>query len=234
MDSVPVPRPSLVDTVADRLRADLDAGKYRPGDRLPTERNLAAQFGVARHTVKQALSRLEQLGFIETKHGFGSRVRSESEGAGAGILRWLVGLGDPKWIDDLFAARRLIGPIVARQAATNASDLLRESLQTLIKRLRWTQDAETAHKLENEIHRTLAEATNNRVLHVLAQAMIRGYAPVRPLLHRVFANPNSIADDLERVVDAVVAGDAQRAERAAQNYFDVTGPKLRAALKKRK
>lgn len=234
MNDPPLPRPSLVTALEERLRSDLEAERYRPGDLLPPERDLATQYGVARATVKQALARLEQLGLIETRHGVGSRVRSPDEGAGSSVLRWLVGLGEPRWIDDLFEARRLFGPVVARQAAAHASAQHRERLQTLLGELEAAESAEQVHAFENEIHRVLAQAANNRVLRLLVDGMIKGYAPVRSLLHRVFADAGAIAEGLGPIVRAVSAGKQLEAERAAQRYFDWTGPRLRAALKKRK
>lgn len=229
-----LPRPSLVTALEERLRADLEQGTYAPGDLLPPERDLAAHYGVARATVKQALVRLEQLGWIETKHGVGSRVRSPDEGTGASVLRWLVGLGDPKWVDDLFEARQLFGPVVARQAAVHSSPELRARLAKLFDQLEMAQGAEAVHDAENEIHRALAKGTGNRVLRVLVEGMIKGYAPVRTLMHRVFADRVAIAIALKPVIVAVSAGKPLEAERAAQRYFELTGPRLRAALKRKK
>jgi DNA-binding FadR family transcriptional regulator len=179
MNDAPLPRPTLVTALEERLRADLEGGRYRPGDLLPPERDLAAQHGVARATVKQALARMEQLGLIETRHGVGSRVRSPDEGAGSSMLRWLVGLGDPRWIDDLFEARRLFGPLVARQAAAHANADDRERLESLLAELERAEGAERVHAIENEIHRVLARASNNRILRLLVDGMIKGYAPAR-------------------------------------------------------
>lgn len=230
----PLPRQTLVTALEERLRSEIEEGTYAPGELLPPERDLAARYGIARATVKQALVRLEQLGLIETRQGVGSRVRRADEGAGASLLRWMLGLGDPKWIDDLFEARRLFGPVIARRAAANTNPRLRAQLADILDRLRASRSSEQAHAIENELHRALAASTDNRVLRLMVDAMIRGYAPVRALLHRVFAQPEAIAERLEPVVRAVCAGRELEAERAAQAYFEWTGTRLRAALKSRR
>lgn len=60
--------------IADRLRADIDAGIYAAGDKLPTEAELAARFRVNRHTVRQALASLERDGLIQVTQGRGRFV----------------------------------------------------------------------------------------------------------------------------------------------------------------
>lgn len=60
--------------IRDRLGADIAAGRYRPGDRLPTEAALAARFGVNRHTVRRALADLAAADTIFTRRGAGAFV----------------------------------------------------------------------------------------------------------------------------------------------------------------
>lgn len=71
----PVERNPLYKQVLDRIRALVDAGSITPGDRLPPERDLAAQLGISRTSLRQALSALEALGVLEIRHGAGVYVR---------------------------------------------------------------------------------------------------------------------------------------------------------------
>lgn len=64
----------LWSSIADTLRAEIAAGQYRPGDRLPTEAALARRFGVNRHTVRHAMSGLVEDGTITTRRGAGAFV----------------------------------------------------------------------------------------------------------------------------------------------------------------
>ena len=56
----------------DQLREQILSGGWKPGDKLPSENELAAQFGVSRVTVRNALQRLSGLGLLETRFGEGS------------------------------------------------------------------------------------------------------------------------------------------------------------------
>ncbi|TVQ53644.1 MAG: phosphonate metabolism transcriptional regulator PhnF [Rhodobacteraceae bacterium] len=59
------------------LEADLAAGRYRPGDRLPSEAALSARFGVNRHTVRRALAALAEAGFVHPRRGAGVFVTAK-------------------------------------------------------------------------------------------------------------------------------------------------------------
>jgi GntR family transcriptional repressor for pyruvate dehydrogenase complex len=60
--------------IADSIAAEIESGRYKPGDRLPTERELALQYGVSRPSLREAMIALEILGLIEAKHGLGITV----------------------------------------------------------------------------------------------------------------------------------------------------------------
>jgi DNA-binding GntR family transcriptional regulator len=64
--------------VASDIEADIDAGKLAPDTRLPSEGELAEQYGVARITVRRAIEQLRDRGKVVTVHGRGSYVVPES------------------------------------------------------------------------------------------------------------------------------------------------------------
>lgn len=63
-------------SIADTLAAEIAAGHYRPGDRLPSEADLSARFGVNRHTVRHAIAALVDAGTLRTRRGAGVFVTS--------------------------------------------------------------------------------------------------------------------------------------------------------------
>ena len=70
------PSARLSDRVADALAAEIQAERLAPGDRLPTESALSAQFSVSRTVVREAVSRLKSLGMVEPRQGSGVYVRA--------------------------------------------------------------------------------------------------------------------------------------------------------------
>ena len=88
-----IPRDTIVDTLAGRLRDDVLSGRYPPGAYLPPERDLASGYGVTRTSLKHAIVRLVQAGLLETKHGVGTRVRDYERLGGPELLPMLVSRG---------------------------------------------------------------------------------------------------------------------------------------------
>lgn len=70
-----MPRPALWTAIRDRLTGEIAAGHYAPGDRLPTEADLSARFGVNRHTVRRALQDLAATGTVISRRGAGVFVQ---------------------------------------------------------------------------------------------------------------------------------------------------------------
>ena len=70
-------RRPLYHTVAERLSLAIREGSYRVGSLLPSEAELCAQFGVSRHTVREAIRRLQQAGLVASEHGIGTRVERD-------------------------------------------------------------------------------------------------------------------------------------------------------------
>ena len=84
-----VPAPSRAEAIADQLRQQILSGKYEPGERLPSERELAGRTGANRTSVREALKQLEQAGMISIRRGDGARVLPLEE-TGLGVLQHLL------------------------------------------------------------------------------------------------------------------------------------------------
>lgn len=70
-------RPTLWQSIAETVTAEIAGGHYRPGDKLPTEAHLSARFGVNRHTVRQALASLASGGLVHARRGAGVYVAAK-------------------------------------------------------------------------------------------------------------------------------------------------------------
>ena len=106
-----VVKSSVSQQVFDQLREQILAGDWKPGDKLPSENELAAQFGVSRVTVRNALQKLSGLGLLETHFGEGSFVRGAGAEAALNQLVPLLYLGRETLRDILTFRRMLDGPI---------------------------------------------------------------------------------------------------------------------------
>jgi GntR family transcriptional repressor for pyruvate dehydrogenase complex len=140
--------------LADAIAAEIEAGKHRLGERLPTERELADQFGVSRPTLREALIALEMLGMIETRHGTGIYVTRTSLPHAAQAFDFEIGAFE------LIEARRLFEGEAAALAATSIEPAEIEELERLLVAMEDADElrGETA---DREFHLVIARATGN-------------------------------------------------------------------------
>src|SRR6185312_11301337 len=117
----PLARTSVPDQVFGRLCEAILSGRYAPGERLPTQRALAADLQVNVATVREAVKRLEQLRLVEVRHGDAMRVRDWRQSGGLDALALLTSV-DRDVVASLFEARRLLLSEAARLAAGRRSD----------------------------------------------------------------------------------------------------------------
>jgi DNA-binding FadR family transcriptional regulator len=132
--------------VADRLRAYLLHAHLSPGQRLPPERSLAAEIGVSRPALREAMRRLVQLGAVEVRQGAGAYLRQID-------------------LREALLVRLRLEPLAAELAALRRDDADLERLRGLLSSLRTSiADADRFAEIDAEIHAAVAEASRNGVL----------------------------------------------------------------------
>jgi DNA-binding FadR family transcriptional regulator len=222
--TAPIRVPQRYEQVADRLAADIAAGRRAPGERLPSERDLARALGVGRASVREALAALSNQGLLETRPGSGSFVAAD---AGA-RLRADPELSHDASPTDVLESRALLEPAVARLAAARAGadpeiDALLAAMEDPIDpddprdRARWSD----ADRL---FHRRIAALTANPVLLQLADQIAAHMD--EPLWQRLrdesVATPGRIrvhAAEHRMIYEAIVDGDGAAAEFYATQHI---------------
>ncbi len=172
----PISRVSVPDRVFDRLREAILSGEYRAGDRLPTQRALAADLQVNMATVREALKRLEQLRLVEVRHGDSTRVLDWRRSGGLEALV-LAGSGQAAIIGDLFEARRLLLVESARLAAQRRSEEQAEALLELADAVARADDEQSALLADWQFMAALVEAAANLVFQLTMNSVRELYLP---------------------------------------------------------
>jgi DNA-binding FadR family transcriptional regulator len=115
--------PSKADEIIAVLRGEILMGQYRPGERLPSERDLAARFDSNRGAIRESIKKLEQLGIVAVAPG-GVRVLPVEE-ATLEVLGYLLELGEiqkPELIGQVLDVLAVMTSLSARSALVEASD----------------------------------------------------------------------------------------------------------------
>ncbi|MYW65511.1 FCD domain-containing protein [Streptomyces sp. SID8379] len=125
-------RPRLYEQVLDRLRAYVAEGGLRAGDRLPTERDLAARLGVSRASVKQAIVVLEVQGLVEVRHGGGTYLVRDGLDVAEPVERLVE---RKKRLPDVLEAREALETKLAELAAERRTDADLTALRSALDRM---------------------------------------------------------------------------------------------------
>ncbi|KUM25013.1 GntR family transcriptional regulator [Mesorhizobium loti] len=202
---------ATVRVVVDTLLARIRSQQYAADERLPSERTLASELGVARNTVREALDILETHGFIRRRAGSGSFVTGQTgtDDAAGGVAAETSPL-------DLLVMRGIIEPEMMRLAIINMSPRAIEGLGEILSAMETVQtDAAQFARLEEEFHRQVARGAGNPLLSscydLLIQARRQGF---RAALNRRHLTPRRIQDYQRRyntLLNAIIARDIESA-----------------------
>ncbi len=155
--------------IAQQLREDILRQRYHAGDRLPSERELAARFGASRGAVREAMSQLEQVGLIHIQPG-GARVQA-IDSASVSILGSLMSLDDlpaPELVDQFLRVFGALAALSARGAVASASEEQIIELQALLDEVsRNAADFQTMQQSWQKLMEALSSIDNNLVVTLI-------------------------------------------------------------------
>ncbi len=231
---VPVPMRTAGQRIAERLVTAIALGEFEPGQRLPTERELAATLEVSRTTVREALQRLQAAGYVTTRRGRGGGTFIQT-GAGPGSEEMIKRTLDPAWeeLTELLDYRRLIEQQIARTAATRRSDADIVTIQRAVGEYTHAAGRDASRLADHALHQAIARATHNSRLVELSARIRREVGlgfdaePYTPQMRRRALRQHPT------LAEAVIAGDPGRAARLADSHFSLTDntlAELRARL----
>lgn len=153
--------------IAEQIEAQIRSAELKPGDRLPAERDLAAQFGVSRPSVREAMIALEAAGLVQVRPGEGIFVLDLPAARQAPVSNDAA----PSWLEQLEACSA-IEPEVAALAARAAAPVHIADLAAAVARMSAVDpDSEIAADARHQFHLVLAQASGNGFLARTVQSL---------------------------------------------------------------
>ena len=150
--------------IVDQIRGLIAAGRIKPGDRLPPERELAELFKASRNSVRDAIRVLEQMGLIESRQGDGTYVRSVSAEELAEPLALML-LQSRTQMRELWEVRRVLEPALAEFAAERITEEELDELEAILEaQRRKVETGFLALEEDTAFHYGIAEAARNTVM----------------------------------------------------------------------
>jgi len=218
-------QPTLVERIAQALIRYIAAQGLRPGDRLPSERQLVQMVGASRLPLREAISVLKGLGVLEVKHGKGIFVRRLDLGTLFGKLSPLLRVQGGIDLRCLFEARMHLEASIAQIAAQRRGPKHLEILEAAVQAMRESlQDRSQYVRHDMAFHQELARSTGNPIFHVF-MASIGDLLLELQFLYQddVQVRQSAIAEH-EAILEAVRQGQPDQARSAMlQHLQNATG-----------
>jgi GntR family transcriptional regulator, transcriptional repressor for pyruvate dehydrogenase complex len=213
-----VPSVSLVsERVFAQLLEALLAGRYAAGEKLPTQRVLAADLGVTLSSVREALKRLEQMGLVDVRHGSAMWVKDWREHGGLDLLAHLLFRGgalDPSVLMAILEARALMLREIAGLAAERRRAPQVKRLHQLAMRFAAADHPHDAARIDFAFFTEVAQAAHNLVFELILNAIREIYFAHLDTVP-VTARPHELAPIYARIARAIDHRDGNRARAAA-------------------
>ena len=217
----PIKAVATYELVANQIQRAVHLGLLVPGDRLPAERALAQQLGVARMTVREAIRVLAHEGRITVRRGAHGGMWIRDQDVTKRELLQLAADTD-RAIGDVYAFRELVEGASARRAAEcakpndvrklrNLASSMEKLLAAHLKNPSISANVSRFLALDSQFHSEIARISGNDfIIEAVERGLAARYAPFGALLRRLTPRANNGHKEL---VEAIAAGDGARAEK---------------------
>lgn len=222
LEKDPIPRRKRSQEVADRLEQRIRTGQIAVGERLPSERELMAIYGVGRPAVREAIYSLQLMGLLEVGNGERPRVTQPKPDV---LIRQLSGaarhlLARPEGVQEFQQARIFLEVGLARHAAeyATAKDVkrLREALQANKRAIGHDADF---HRTDVAFHYVLAQIPQNSIFTAIYDAVVDWLLDQMWTTGAVPQSDQKAYEAHAAITDAIAARDPDAAEEAIRAHL---------------
>jgi len=215
----PIKKSKVYEEIVAKIKDMVEKGRFKSGDQLPVERELAEVFRVSRSSVREALRSLESQGFIESRQGDGTYIaRQPVESLVRPLASVILTEKDDQM--ELFEMRRMIEPDLAYLAAERATE---EEIAMMEKVLALQQEQIDRGDFETDVdrnfHYIMARAARNKALLRITDNIMDLLAESREQYLQVEGRPQKSILRHREVLEAIRARDPERAEKCMLEHL---------------
>lgn len=178
MSFQPIKIKKIYEEIVEQLKEMISNGELKPGQRLPSERDMAESLGVSRASVREALTALEAIGILDIRPGEGTFVRETSVSTTFAPLAMVLEMEQNPG-GQLMEVRRVLETEMAALAAQRATEEDIKNIETSLNRMKTAKTISQAVEADLRFHFSIAEATHNTIL-------LRIMNTVADLMHNAF------------------------------------------------
>lgn len=216
----------LAGAVVRQIELMILRGILRPGERLPSEREMAEKLGVSRPSLREAISELQERGLVESRAGAGIFVTEVLDSAFSGALTTLFARHDEA-VFDYVSFRRDMEGLAAERAAKFGSDT---DLKVVAEVFAKMEEAHTKRnpadeaRLDADFHLAIIEASHNVIMLHMMRAMYQllreGVFYNRKVMFKQRTTRDVLLDQHRAINDALQARDPERARASVESHLD--------------
>ncbi|MGH7771187.1 MAG: FadR/GntR family transcriptional regulator, partial [Candidatus Binatia bacterium] len=208
-------------------------GKFKAGDQLPSERELAETFRVSRTSVREALRALETQGLVVSRTGAGNFVAELPVESLIGPLATLL-IEEKDALADVFEMRKLIEPHIASLAAERATKRDIERMKKILEKQRnQVTQGSTGVEADAEFHLAIGQATQNQALQKLVSGLMEILSRSREESLQTPGRNLISLDSHYKILSAIEDHDQERARRAMLYHIDQVEQNVLVAKRKK-
>jgi GntR family transcriptional repressor for pyruvate dehydrogenase complex len=206
--------------VAQQIQHLIVEGALKPGERLPSERELAARLAVSRSSVRDAIRILELAGLVVPRQGEGTVVADLSPETVAAPIASIL-LRKRELIEELLDVRKMLEPALAARAALRATPEDVARLEEIVERQRArARRGEPAVDEDGEFHYQIALAAKNGVVRSVLDVLMRLLRETRARSLQSPGRPRRSLEGHERILEAIARREPEGAERAVRRHLE--------------
>lgn len=225
------PKGTVTQRAIEQIKAMLSEGRLEPGQRLPPERDLAAQLGISRSSMREAVRALTVLGVLEARHGSGIYVTQLEAGDLLETFGAVADLSRGRQLVELLEVRRILESAATAQAAAR---ITAEELTEVTGHLRAMEESDDpdvilAHDLA--FHRAIVAASGNTSMAAILEGL--SSKTFRARIWRGYAEEGAIERtrrEHARIHHALIARDPEAARAAAAAHVAEVEDWMRSQL----
>ncbi|MFC4769260.1 FadR/GntR family transcriptional regulator [Effusibacillus consociatus] len=220
----------IYQNIAVQIQRYIQEGYLNPGDKLPSMKELAKQFGVSRPTIREALSSLQAMGLVELRQGDGtfvSQVDLNKHLYAPLQAALLIGRND---LVSLHEVRTILEVGASRWAALNRTSQAYEEIASALIEFEWAVSDADIVQADIRFHQAIAAATGNPVIQNLMNTLteslmdvIHATLPVLPY--------REVAQYYADWAEAIREGHPERASRVAEKYLHKVGEVIKRPIR---
>jgi GntR family transcriptional repressor for pyruvate dehydrogenase complex len=222
----PVRRRNLADDIADSIRSRIFDGTYRPGQKLPPERELARQLKVNRGSLREALKKLQHLGLIRIRQGDGTRVLDFLSTANVDLIKYLFQenrIDRHRLLSDLMEVRTHTCTLIVKLAANRAPRSELEKLRHAVLQMSQDPDdldVDRAIMIDFEFWEQLAKLGENLVLALMLNTVKPPFRMFKPIFSKLVPAKGTMLEMQAAVLDALLDAQEDEAAETARRYLE--------------